>query len=156
MATTQDSIRQAAAIPIRAGRVCLVTSRSGKRWVVPKGRLTSGNSAAQTALQEAWEEGGLLGVLQPEPFGSYLYEKSGHQYHVTVFLMHVTETAAEWPECGLRRRCWLPPANAQQCVSQPGLRELLRLVMENASSLPNATGVQFEQAAGLFLASTGQ
>src|SRR3954464_3154855 len=112
MTTSPDTIRQAAAIPLREGQVCLVTSRSGKRWVVPKGCLEPGKTAGQIALQEAWEEAGLVGVLHHEPVGRYLYTKWGNTYHVTVFLMHVTEVATAWPECLRRQRRWLFPAKA--------------------------------------------
>src|SRR5262249_10226222 len=128
MATTPYAIQQAAAIPIRSGRVCLVTSSSGKRWVVPKGCLERGTTAGQIALQEAWEEAGLAGVLQPQPAGSYVYQKWGFVYHVTVFLMEVTKVAAEWPECKRRRRCWLTPAQALRRINDQGLREVIRAV----------------------------
>ena len=61
MGNAADVVRQAAAVPVEAGRICMVTSRSGKRWVVPKGRLEPGKSAGEIALQEAWEEAGLAG-----------------------------------------------------------------------------------------------
>ena len=57
------AIEQAAAIPVYDGRVCLVTSRTGRRWVIPKGRIDPGHTAAEAARIEAWEEAGLLGVL---------------------------------------------------------------------------------------------
>jgi 8-oxo-dGTP pyrophosphatase MutT (NUDIX family) len=126
MASASDCIRQAAAIPVRAGRVCLVTSSSGGRWVVPKGHLEPDKTAGQIALQEAWEEAGLVGVLRPEPVGSYLYTKFNNLYHVTVFVMEVTEAAEEWPEHALRQRAWLTPAAALSRVQEKGLRELIR------------------------------
>ena len=61
------ALRQAAALPVRDGAVCLVTSRNGKRWVAPKGCLEPGKTAAEIALQEAWEEAGLAGVSTPTP-----------------------------------------------------------------------------------------
>src|SRR5262245_4094946 len=99
-------VRQAAAIPIRDGRVCLVNSSNGSRWVVPKGMIDPGESAAETALKEAWEEAGLVGNLRPEPVGSYVYEKFGRVCHVTVFVMEVMEESSWWPERRLRRRRW--------------------------------------------------
>src|SRR5262245_1611763 len=93
MALDSTSIRQAAAIPVRNGQICLVTSRSGKRWVIPKGCIEPGKTAGEIALQEAWEEAGLSGILQREPIGSYLYEKLDLTHHVIVFLMYVTEIA---------------------------------------------------------------
>ncbi len=128
MASQPGAIRQAAAIPVRAGQVCLVTSSSGKRWVVPKGCMEPGKTAGELALQEAWEEAGLVGVLQPEPVGSYLYEKFGNSYYVVVFLMLVTEASADWPERTLRKRVWLRPAQALTRVEDVGLRELIRTV----------------------------
>ena len=126
MVTTPDTLQQAAAIPVRMGQVCLVTSRSGKRWVVPKGCLEPGKTAGEIALQEAWEEAGLAGTLRSEPVGSYLYEKDGRLYHVTVFLMDVTEAADDWPERPRRPRCHVRPQQALARVEHAGLRELLR------------------------------
>jgi 8-oxo-dGTP pyrophosphatase MutT (NUDIX family) len=126
MANSSECIRQAAAVPLRGGRVCLVTSRSGGRWVVPKGHLEPGLTAGQVALQEAWEEAGLTGVLQPEPLGSYLYTKYGNTYLVLVFAMDVTASAEDWPERALRQRAWFDPADAVERVQETGLRELIR------------------------------
>jgi 8-oxo-dGTP pyrophosphatase MutT (NUDIX family) len=128
MTTAIDTIPQAAAIPILDGRICLVSSRSGKRWVVPKGCMDPGKTAGEIALQEAWEEAGLVGLLYPEPVGTYLYEKWGHVYHVTVFLMQVTLVAPAWPEHTQRNRRWFRPALALDRVSDPGLHEIIAAV----------------------------
>lgn len=118
-------VRQAAALPVWDGRVCLVTSRNGRRWVLPKGQIDPGHTAAQAALVEAWEEAGLVGVLDPDPLGSYLYEKLGREHLVLVFRMDVTEARDQYPEAGLRQREWVTPAEAADRVDEPGLRELL-------------------------------
>ena len=110
MPTSGESIRQAAAIPLRKGRICLITSRNGKRWVIPKGWIEPGQTAGETALQEAWEEAGLLGALDREPIGSYLYEKEGQTYHVIVFVMRVTQVTQDWQERSFRERAWVSPA----------------------------------------------
>ena len=129
MPSSPSVIRQAGVIPISGERICVVSSRGGKRWVVPKGCLEPGKTAAEIALQEAWEEAGLVGVLQPDPVGSYLYEKSGFTCHVTVFLMSVTDMAERWPERELRQRCWLDVTEALQRIDDAGLRELIREAM---------------------------
>jgi 8-oxo-dGTP pyrophosphatase MutT (NUDIX family) len=139
MASAVTTIQQAAAIPLRNGRVCLVTSRGGKRWVIPKGCLEPGKTAGQIALQEAWEEAGLLGVLQRQPIGSYMYEKLGNTYHVTVFLMDVTDSKSEWPESLERQRIWLLPVSALNRVDYIGLRKLLRKVFaQEMAPLPTS------------------
>jgi 8-oxo-dGTP pyrophosphatase MutT (NUDIX family) len=136
MASSPGTIQQAAAIPVQRGHICLVTSSSGKRWVIPKGCMEPGKTAGEVALQEAWEEAGLVGALGQEPVGSYLYEKYGNVYHVIVFLMHVTEAAEDWPERTLRQRCWLSPTQALVRVEDRGLRELLRHVARDRQELP--------------------
>ena len=121
-------ILQAAAIPIRDTKICLVTSRSGKRWVILKGCLEAGKSERDIALQEAWEEAGLRGILNPHAVGSYSYEKWGDRYHVTVFLMEVTAVANDWPERRLRQRSWLRPAQALGRITDDRLHALLGIV----------------------------
>lgn len=118
-------VRQAAAIPIRDGRVCLVNSSNGRRWVVPKGAIEPGRTAGETALVETWEEAGLVGTLAPEPVGSYVYHKNGAPHHVVVFLMNVSDVLADWPERGHRQRLWLPFADAVERVSEAALRDVL-------------------------------
>ncbi len=129
MPSSASVIRQAGVLAIRGEQLCVVSSRSGKRWVVPKGCLEPGKTAAEIALQEAWEEAGLAGVLQPEPIGTYLYEKAGFTCHVTIFVMNVTDMAEHWPEDGLRQRSWLSAAQALQRIEDAGLRELIREAM---------------------------
>jgi 8-oxo-dGTP pyrophosphatase MutT (NUDIX family) len=120
-------VRQAAAIPVRDDRVCLVTSSSGRRWVIPKGQIDPGHTAGEAALVEAWEEAGLVGALDAEPLGSYAYEKLGRELHVLVFRMIVTEVRDEWPERPLRTRVWVTLDEALDRIEEPGLRDLLRL-----------------------------
>jgi 8-oxo-dGTP pyrophosphatase MutT (NUDIX family) len=126
MARVHTPRPQAAALPLRAGRICLVTSRGGHGLVVPKGCLEHGRTAEQIALQEAWEEAGLIGLLHPGPIGSYRYEKSGTRFEVVLFLMDVTTAVKDWPESRRRSRYWLPPVDAVARIRVRGLRKLIR------------------------------
>ena len=126
MASENDYVRQAAAIPMRGGKICLITSSNGKRWIIPKGLIEPGQTAGETALQETWEEAGLVGVLNPEPVGSYLYDKWCGTCHVTVFLMEVHEVVQDWPEGNLRQRSWVSKASALSRIEDPGLLDILR------------------------------
>ncbi len=121
-----ETNRQAAVIPIRDGRVCMVTSSSGKRWVVPKGQIDEGFTAGEAALLEAWEEAGLLGVITPEPVGSYHYEKDGRPHLVTVFVLAVTDAKDVWPERFLRKREWVEPDSALERIEEEGLKTIVR------------------------------
>src|SRR5215207_5889702 len=98
MAIVKDRVLQAGALALRDGRLCLVTSRRGRHWVIPKGCLEPGRTLEQTVLLEAWEEAGLVGLLTPEPVGTYAYRKAGKLCSVTLFLLDVIHTEVNWPE----------------------------------------------------------
>jgi 8-oxo-dGTP pyrophosphatase MutT (NUDIX family) len=127
MANASEFIRQAAALPVRNEKICLVTSSNGKRWVIPKGLIEPGQVASETALQEAWEEAGLVGTIEPDPIGSFLYDKWCGTCHVIVFLMQVTDVAHDWPESDLRQRSWLTAAGALERIEDLGLADIVRL-----------------------------
>jgi 8-oxo-dGTP pyrophosphatase MutT (NUDIX family) len=129
MPTSGAYVRQAAAIPLRKGRICLITSRNRKRWVIPKGWIEPGQTAGETALQEAWEEAGLLGALDREPIGSYLYEKEGQTYHVVVFVMRVTQVTEDWLERDSRERIWVSRAGFLERIDDIGLADIFRIAI---------------------------
>ena len=129
MPNTADYTLQAGAIPVRAGKICLVTSSNGKRWVIPKGVIEPGQTAGEAALQEAWEEAGLVGALQSHPAGTYLYDKWCGTCHVTVFLMDVSSESQAWPEQHIRRRAWVSLAGALERLDDEGLCDILRLTL---------------------------
>jgi len=129
MINDAEFIRQAGVLAVRNGRMCLVTSSNGKRWVIPKGLIEPGQSAGEAALQEAWEEAGLVGTLDPEPLGTFLYDKWCGTCHVTVYRMHISEVAQNWPEGDLRQRTWLSAAGALERIDDPGLADIVRLAL---------------------------
>ncbi|HJZ91064.1 MAG TPA: NUDIX hydrolase [Gemmataceae bacterium] len=131
-------LRQAAVIPVADGRVCMVTSSSGRRWVIPKGMIDPGHTAGEAALLEAWEEAGLVGTLTPEPVGSYVYAKYGRDHHVLVFLMQVSEESEDWPERDVRKREWVDPLEAADRVEEPGLRDIINSVCQSPAEMQNA------------------
>jgi 8-oxo-dGTP pyrophosphatase MutT (NUDIX family) len=108
--------------------MCLVTSRNGKRWVIPKGCLEAGKTASEIAAQEAWEEAGLEGSLEEDPLGHYFYEKAGNRYRVSVYLMHVMQVRNDWPERYFRARRWVAPTRALSHVEEFGLRKLIHQI----------------------------
>jgi 8-oxo-dGTP pyrophosphatase MutT (NUDIX family) len=121
-----EPIPQAAVIPIRDGQVCLITSRSGKRWVFPKGMIDPGHTPGEAALIEAWEEAGLVGAIDADSLGRYSYEKYELNHHVLVFRMAVSEAHAAWPEQAFRQRIWVTVEEAIERVDEPDLQDILR------------------------------
>ncbi len=113
-------------------RVLLVTTKVSSRWVVPKGMIEPGLTPAASAVKEAAEEGGVIGVVTGGCLGSYLYTKRrpGRSAHcvVQVFPMQVTAVLPKWDEQTQRRRAWMNLAKAQACVREPGLRRILAIL----------------------------
>ena len=127
-------IEQAAAIPVYDGKVCLVTSRTGRRWVIPKGKIDPGHTAVEAARIEAWEEAGLRGRIWGKAVGCYEYEKYGRTHRVSVFVMRVVRQQDEWPEQAVRERVWVSVEKAIQRVEEPELRDILRAVFEGQAA----------------------
>jgi 8-oxo-dGTP pyrophosphatase MutT (NUDIX family) len=103
--------RQAAVIPVRIRDECveiaLVTTLSGKRWIVPKGSLDDGERSRDAAIRETEEEAGLIGEVERKPLGRYRFKRSNQRYVVEVYLMRVTVVLDHWLEAGVRRRRWI-------------------------------------------------
>jgi 8-oxo-dGTP pyrophosphatase MutT (NUDIX family) len=127
--------RQVAALPIRRAadgsvRVLLVTSRETHRWVIPKGWPWPDRDDSISAAEEAREEAGVLGHVQSQPLGSFVYEKrrlSGTELvRAEVYLIEVTSLLDTWPEQAERERAWFSLPEAADAVSDPELQELLR------------------------------
>lgn len=113
--------------------VLLVTSRTTRRWILPKGWPIKGLKPAKSAAREAYEEAGVLGRVENKAIGSYRYEKMRSDEdgpiicEVSIFPLAVTETLARWPEAKERDLRWVSLAEAETLISEDGLRALLAL-----------------------------
>ena len=130
-----ERIRQVAAIPFRLNargdiEVMLVTSRTTRRFIVPKGWPMKGKSGRKAATIEAQEEAGVLGKTLREPAGTYSYWKRlANRFvrvDVIVYLLKVTEELADWQEAKRRQRAWLAPADAAMLIDEPDLSTLVK------------------------------
>ncbi|MDE1995072.1 MAG: NUDIX hydrolase, partial [Rhizobiaceae bacterium] len=133
--TTDDGladIEQAGAICLQRSasgtlRVLLVGSRRNGRWGLPKGHVEIDETTAMTAIREAFEEAGVCGLVDDQPFGSFTYFKDGvvRRYRVTAHVVEVRSIAKSFPEKTIRKCRWFSIEQAAAEASQPGLRELL-------------------------------
>ncbi|RVA47572.1 NUDIX hydrolase [Mesorhizobium sp. M7A.F.Ca.US.001.01.1.1] len=130
-----ERIRQVAAIPFRQTahgdiEVMLVTSRTTRRFIVPKGWPMKGKSGRKAATIEAQEEAGVLGKTLKQPAGTYSYWKRlANRFvrvDVIVYLLDVTEELADWQEAKRRQRAWLAPADAAMLIDEPDLSTLVK------------------------------
>jgi 8-oxo-dGTP pyrophosphatase MutT (NUDIX family) len=132
---TGEIPEQAGAIPWRwsdrGPEILLITSSRGHRWIVPKGWIEAGSSPAQCAVDEAFEEAGVQGVLSSnKPLGVVGFKSRGRERAIAVFLLEVLRVHERWPDEELRRRAWLSPEKAAGKVRDSGLRELISTVRE--------------------------
>jgi phosphohistidine phosphatase len=108
--------RQAAVIPYRIRKtrleVALVTTSTGKGWIVPKGSVDKGERPRDAARREAEEEAGLRGVVGRKPLGRYRHVKGSGPCLVDVYPMRVTNVLEEWMEDNRRRRRWMRARDA--------------------------------------------
>jgi phosphohistidine phosphatase len=120
---------QAAAIAIRRKgntlQVCLIRRRGTSNWGIPKGTIEVGDTAEETALNEAWEEAGLRGTLLGRSIGTYEYRKWNADLTVAVFLMQVLEQDSDWQEAHFRERCWTSLDEAAMMLADHPVRPLL-------------------------------
>jgi phosphohistidine phosphatase len=107
---------QAAVIPYRIRKerveVALITTSTGKGWVVPKGWVDEGEGPREAAIREAEEEAGLRGVVARRPVGRYHHAKGSDRRRVDVYVMRVTKELEHWLEDKVRRRRWMRVADA--------------------------------------------
>jgi 8-oxo-dGTP pyrophosphatase MutT (NUDIX family) len=127
-------LRQAGVIPFRHGagglEVLLITSRDTGRWVIPKGGIEKGFTAAQAAEREAYEEAGVRGDISAVPLGAFTYSKrlrneAFSPANVEVYAMRVEKELRKWPERAERRLKWMPVTEAVCLVEEPGMATLL-------------------------------
>jgi 8-oxo-dGTP pyrophosphatase MutT (NUDIX family) len=126
--------KQLAALCHRKGdtglEVLLVTSSEG-RWILPKGWPIDGLDGHETALVEAWEEGGVKKAKAGrKPIGTYVDTKISERgdeepCEVKVYGLKVQKTVDAYPEADRRDRVWVSPKKAAMLVKEEGLRDIL-------------------------------
>ncbi|CBN55491.1 NUDIX hydrolase [Kamptonema animale CS-326] len=122
-------IQQSGVIPYRILdgeiEIMVITSSTGKRWVIPKGLVEPDMTPQDSAAKEAWEEAGLIGNVLPTLLGTYEYQKWGRICRVEVFLLQVEIVLESWPEAKKRKREWVSLAKAVKRVEEAELKRIL-------------------------------
>ncbi len=130
MNNTDWIYNQSGVVPFRLEngkvQILLVTSRSRKRWVIPKGIIEPDLSPQESAQKEAYEEAGVSGKISGEAVGTYTYNKWEGTCTVKVFLLEVEKTLEDWPESYFRTREWMSVEEAVKRVDEADLKEIIR------------------------------
>ncbi len=114
----------------RKAEVLLVTGRRSRRWMIPKGWPMPGKSLADSAAQEAFEEAGIEGTIDPRPIGTFRHVKQhllvGEiEVDIIVHLLAVSRELSDWPERGERSRKWFALEDAASRVDSAQLKKLI-------------------------------
>lgn len=113
-------------------QVLLITSRASKRWIIPKGWPQDGETPAQSAANEAFEEAGVSGKPANLCLGMYSYTKVMDEDQddlpcaVSVFPVRVKKLLDKYPEVKLRKRRWFSLKKAAGLVKEPELKKILK------------------------------
>lgn len=106
--------------------VLLITSHTGKHYVIPKGVIEPSMTAVDSAAKEAFEEAGILGLPDAKSLGEYSYKKWGGHCRVLVYPMEVRKILKQWPEQKERSRKWVSIEEAMSLLKHKKLRPLIR------------------------------
>jgi len=104
----------------------LITSRTSQRWIFPKGARVAGKSRRGSALQEAFEEAGLIGRIDPRFEFREIIVRNGRKIELTIFALRVEKLLKSWPEQKQRDRIVVPADKARKMVNCPQLRRCVK------------------------------
>jgi 8-oxo-dGTP pyrophosphatase MutT (NUDIX family) len=109
--------------------VCLVTSRGGGRWIIPKGNPIRGLAPHEVAAQEALEEAGLVGHVGKRCIGTFKFDRSRNGRDATcrvdVYALRVERQMQTWSEMHERSVLRCNVKTALSLVSVPNLATLI-------------------------------
>jgi 8-oxo-dGTP pyrophosphatase MutT (NUDIX family) len=109
-------------------KIILITSRNSNQWIVPKGNLIAQKSKRESALQEAYEEAGITGLLDKNLKFRLLIMSHGIKTDLTLYPMRVNKhLVKKWPESHQRKRIEVSCDQAQSLVLWPKFRYCMKL-----------------------------
>jgi len=99
----------------------LIVSTKNGNWGLPKGNLMKKLGSKGTALQEAYEEAGIIGSVVDQKISAKVKGKI-----MAFYPMEVKNELAVWPESEWRQRKWLRSNEAKDYLNHGSLRSILK------------------------------
>lgn len=112
----------------------LVTSRRTGRWIFPKGSISAGMTAWDSAAKEAMEEAGVLGDVSPEPIGTYQNSDKGVLVDIDLYPLRVQEQLGLWDEMDQRLRHWALLAETRRLLDDRKLGQIAETLHRQLSA----------------------
>lgn len=107
-------------------RLMLVTSRTNKYWIFPKGNLIKGKDKYESAEREAFEEAGVEGRIKKNKSYVIEFSRGGGTVRLKLFPMEVTKILTKWPEMRERKRKMVSPKKAREMLDFELLKKCLK------------------------------
>ena len=103
--------------------VVLITNRNGTRWILPKGQPEAALSDKRVAMMEAYEEAGVLGVIDKgiDPLEVVVWTKRG-KVRLIIYPMHIRKLVNKYPESKIRKRLLIDSNKALRMLDKKPLR----------------------------------
>ncbi|MDO4613776.1 MAG: NUDIX hydrolase [Actinomycetaceae bacterium] len=123
----------------RRAYIALIARRNRRgiiEWCLPKGHVEAGETTAETAMREVYEETGISGrIIMPLATISYSFSGAGRWVHKVVhhyLLEYVagTITVEGDPDHEAEEAAWFPLAEAEDALVYPNERKVVRLTRE--------------------------
>ncbi|MFQ3224675.1 MAG: 8-oxo-dGTP pyrophosphatase MutT (NUDIX family) [Lentimonas sp.] len=105
------------------GKIVLIKTRDGNYWIFPKGHVEKGRKDHAVAEEEAFEEAGILGKIDPHSLCFKTICSKSKQ--LCLYPMRVKKVLNKWPESKERERVIVSVAKAEKLLEKD-LRDVLK------------------------------
>lgn len=112
-------------------KIILITSRKSQQWIVPKGDLFPHKSKSGAALQEAFEEAGVIGQIDKTIKHKLSITSGGEDIELLLYPMLVKTQLENWPEKSQRKRIAVSPENAKALVNWTDFDSCIKLIQKS-------------------------
>ena len=97
----------------------LLVSTKNNGWGLPKGNLMPELGKKKTALEEAYEEAGVLGEIADDRKATIEHP----DWTLDLYPMKISKLLKKWPEMDWREREWVPLKKVEKWLAYPALVE---------------------------------
>lgn len=107
-------------------KLLLVSNRKQTRWILPKGQIEKHVPDSTIALTEAYEEAGIIGLIDTRlPPEVVYYESSTGPVALHIYPMKIKTKLKKWPESHFRKRAMVDIKTALLMVRKQALADLI-------------------------------
>lgn len=113
-------------------RFMLITNKSGRRWIIPRGCREDGMTDSEVAVMEAFEEAGVIGGIRPKRLCFNLMSRAGgRRCRMKVYPLRIDKILRNWPESDCRKRKLLKLEAALEKIDDKAQRDCLKSIAES-------------------------